>query len=228
MCLTLGANSAMVRVTRATDFECKHPLLLHQIVVLAAFSTYLIDPDNIFWRFIKNDDSNARSLERSVFALVTLLFGIAAGLCTASRVNSSFKNPGLIEGSIDSAGHNSSRNAGHLGELLYAVALGCLAPLAGFVILLAGEAVRIVRLALRDRGDLLWPASSRQVVSRRPATGWTSAFRAEAIKWGIFLTMIVFTITLKDRIAEVLIGVSVLTWTLLNLRLNRGSLTNGL
>jgi hypothetical protein len=37
------------------------------------------------------------------------------------------------------------------------------------------------------------------------------------VKWGLFLTMIVFTITLKDRIAEILAGVSVLLWIILNI-----------
>jgi hypothetical protein len=37
---------------------------------------------------------------------------------------------------------------------------------------------------------------------------WRGAFRREAFKWGIFLAMGVFTITLRDRLAEVLIAVA--------------------
>jgi hypothetical protein len=42
------------------------------------------------------------------------------------------------------------------------------------------------------------------------------AFRKEAVKWGLFLTMVVFVITLKDRLAEVLAAASFLIGLLLN------------
>jgi hypothetical protein len=34
----------------ATAFECRHQLLLHELIVGAAVLTYLIDPDDIIWR----------------------------------------------------------------------------------------------------------------------------------------------------------------------------------
>jgi len=41
--------------------------------------------------------------------------------------------------------------------------------------------------------------------------------RKEASKWGLAVTMIVFTLTLQDRIAEILASVSVLIWFVLNM-----------
>lgn len=165
---------------RATDFEVRHRILLHRLVILAAFLTYLIDRDDIVWRFIK-DASDVRTMERIIFAIATLLFGVAAWMCTRNRV--------------------AGRSA-YAAEFVYAIALGSLAPLAGFVILVMGEAVRLSRLALREAASV-------------PET-WAQALRAEAVKWGLFLTMIAFTITLRDRVGEVLVGVSVLFSILLN------------
>jgi hypothetical protein len=175
---------------KATDFEFRHQILLHQFVVLVAFLIYLVDRDDIVWRFIKNGSSDVRSIERAIFAVATILFGIAAYICTQSRI------------------HHRPR---YLGEFLYAIALGSLAPLAGFVVLVAGETIRLLRLALRPN-----LSSSDESVKQEPIL-WLEALRSEAVKWGLFLTMIVFTITLKDRVAEVLAGLSVLVWIILNI-----------
>ena len=46
--------------------------------------------------------------------------------------------------------------------------------------------------------------------------GWRKAFRHEAVKWGILVTMIVFVITLRDRYAEFLLVASFLVGTSFN------------
>lgn len=176
---------------RATDFESRHQTALHQLIVLAAFLTYVADPDDIVWRFIKSSTGDVRLLERAIFAVATALFGIAAYLCTRSRTQTK----------------SSSPRQRYIGEFLYAIALGSLAPLAGFLILGAGEAIRLLRLALR-----------KDEIAPREPVAWPQAFRLESVKWGLFLTMIVFTITLIDRVAEVLAGASVLLWLTLNAR----------
>jgi hypothetical protein len=172
---------------KASDFEVRHQRLLHQLLVLAAFLTYLVDRDDIVWLFIKNSGGHVRGRERAVFAIATMLFAVAAYLCTRARI------------------HGRSR-AGYRGEFLYAIALGSLAPLAGFVILTAGEAIRLSRLAARGGG-----------FAEKEAIPWTEALRAQAVQWGLLLTMIAFTITLEDRVAEILAGLSVLVWITLNL-----------
>ena len=178
---------------KATDFEYRHQLLLHELILGAAVLTYLVDRDDIIWRFIKMSPA-ARPLERALFAVATLLFGIAAWLCTHARA------------------HRTSHRSLWLGEYLYALALASLVPLAGSLILVIGEGIRLFRLLLRsaESGELEGLA--------RPE--WSKALRREAIKWGLFVTMIVFTLTLRDRTAEILIGVSVVPWVLLNLRLS--------
>jgi hypothetical protein len=182
---------------RATDFEVRHQTLLHQLLVLAAFLTYLVDRDDIVWRFIKGEAGDVRLLERAIFDISTVLFGMAAYLCTKSRVQKQA---------------SSARQRKYFGEFLYAVGLGSLAPLAGFLILVVGEGIRLLRL---------WPHEDSSIPQQQRTR--RAAIRIEAVKWGLFFTMAVFTVMLNDRVAEILAGVSVLVWIMLSgPRLGRG------
>jgi hypothetical protein len=66
---------------KATDFEYRHQTLVHQLIVAAAFLTYLIQRDDVVWRFGK-DSTAPRELERFLFALATLFIAIGAGVST--------------------------------------------------------------------------------------------------------------------------------------------------
>src|SRR5271166_303439 len=114
---------------KATNFEYRHQTLVHQLIVGAALLTYLIDRDDVVWRFVRNSYT-PRLWERSLFIVATILIAMGAGLSTWARAVS---RPGPQ----------------YLGELLYAIGLGSLMPLSGFIILIAGEALRILRLMRR-------------------------------------------------------------------------------
>jgi hypothetical protein len=115
----------------------------------------------------------------------------------------------------------------HVGDLLFAIGLGSLAPLWGFVILVAGETIRVLRLIRSPdpstHAQKPEPKEASVLRMRRtdptpPTPQWSRALRQEAAKWGLLLAMVVFTITLRDRLAKVLAGASVLVSTLLALR----------
>lgn len=176
---------------KATNFEYRHQTLVHQLIVGAGFLTYLIDRDDIVWRSVRNS-SAPRLWERALFIAATVLIAIGAALCTWAR-----------------AVHRPTS----LGELLYAIGLGALMPLPGFIIVVFGEAFRLLRLARHDNDQPpLGSAPQRQTES-----AWGQAIRRETIKWGILITMIVFVITLKDRHAEILAAASFLAGLLFNL-----------
>ncbi|HZD47241.1 MAG TPA: hypothetical protein VE178_00730 [Silvibacterium sp.] len=172
---------------RATNFEYRHQTLAHQFIVLLALLTYLIDPDDIVWRFVRGT-SAPRLWERTLFIVATMLIAAAAALCTRARF---FSRPR------------------YFGELLYAIGLGSLLPLPGFVILVAGESLRLLRLIRRDNDQ----------TPPQLASTWGRAFRKEVVKWGILISMIAFVITLRDRVADVLVASSFLIGLLLNLPL---------
>lgn len=194
---------------RATKFEVRHQVLIHQLIIACAFLTYLFDRDDVVWKFVKGNASS-RELERTAFLTATVVLGAAAGISTWA---SAYRNQDLMANSKQSSHtgpYRYFRYPHYIGDLLYAIGLGSLAPVEGFVILLAGEAIRVLRLVLRE--DQLGLSGARTEPQ------WSGAFRIEAAKWGILLTMIVFTITLKDWVAEVLAGTSALVWILLNAR----------
>ncbi|HTY84855.1 MAG TPA: hypothetical protein VMB19_11590 [Silvibacterium sp.] len=174
---------------KATDFEYRHQTQIHNLLILAGVLTYLVDPDDIVWRFVR-DSSAPRFWERVAFIVATILIAIGAILCTRARA---FYRP-----------H-------YLGELVYAIGFGSLLPIPGFLILVFGESLRLFRLARRE---------PRQP-SPAAMPAWGHAFRREAVKWGIVITMLVFVTTLKDRHADVLAVSSFLIGLLLNAPLFR-------
>ena len=97
------------------------------------------------------------------------------------------------------------------------------------MVLAAGAAIRILRLIGREEAELEKQQGERfrefcrrvpKIVpsfgARIPAAGlkprWGQAFRGEAFMWGFFLTMVAFTLTLQDRVAEMLAGVTLVLW----------------
>ena len=70
--------------------------------------------------------------------------------------------------------------------------------------LIVGEMIRLARLALRVGGK----------TERPSGLNWPTAVRLEILKWGIFGSMFVFTITLIDAYADLLIAVSFSIWIL--------------
>jgi hypothetical protein len=184
---------------RATGFESRHRTLLHLQIVALAFLTYLFDRDDVVWRYIK-DNPASRLLEHAAFLVSTALIGVGAVLCTRARA-------GPERGGI------GTQNSQPLGELIFAAGLAFLAPLSGAVLLIALESIRLYRLARFDDTGSQRPLTPHPILGR----AWGSAIQQEAAKWGMFITMIVFTINLIDRVAEVLAGASVLVWAIVNL-----------
>jgi hypothetical protein len=215
---------------KATDFELRHQTLLHMLVVGLAFASYAIAPDDIVWRIAKYS-SHPHFLERSLFSFATLLIGAAAAICTWARAYLEPHFTGSLSLIADDGPYCYLRYVRHLGTLLYAVGLGSLAPIPGFIILVAGDVLLVYRL-IRRTDELEQTATSPEVRPRLPrllpslrpwfpAKGlfpnWKKAFRQESAKWGLFVTMIIFTILLVDRVADYLVVASLLLGLLLNL-----------
>jgi hypothetical protein len=202
---------------KATDFEFHHQTLVHQFIVGAAFLTYMLQNEDIVWRFVKNSTA-PRELERFFFAVATLFIAVGAGISTWTRACHGPEYRTAVRP------YRYLRHLRHLGDLLYAIGLGSLAPLWGFVILVAGEALRVSRLIRREddhaenlqQQPLSAPPPLAPPVTKELDPVWRRAFRQEAVKCGLFLTMIVFVITLKDRVAEVLATTSFFIGLLLN------------
>jgi hypothetical protein len=202
---------------KATDFEYRHQTLVHQFIVAAAFLAYFVDREDIVWRFVK-ESSAPRGFERFFFTVATVFIVVVAAICTLARV---YRRP---ESATGMESYRHLHRLRYFGDLLYAIGLASLAPLWGFIILVAGEILRIFRLIRREdpraQNFLQHPLSTTSPLLPPAAQEFHSrlgkAFRQETVKWGLFLTMVVFVITLKDRLAEVLAAASFLIGLLLN------------
>jgi len=195
---------------KATEFEYRHQKLIPQFILAIAFLTYLVDREDVVWRFVKNT-AMPHTQERFVFIGAAIFIAVGVGLCTwgsAHRAARGTRNGGPT---------SLLRHPEYLGDLCYAIGLGTLAPVAGFLVLVGGEALRVFRLARRmDDHEQNSQPQRRPLVAEQVGPNWKKAFRQEAAKWGILVTMTVFVITLQDRHAEVLAVASFLLGILLN------------
>jgi protein-S-isoprenylcysteine O-methyltransferase Ste14 len=214
---------------KATDFELRHQTL-HMLVVGLAFATYAIAPDDLVWRIVRDSPHN-RFLEGSFFAFAALLIGAAAAICTWARAYSEPDFAGASTSVACDGPYRYLRYPRQLGTLLYAIGLGSLAPIPGCIILVLGDALLVFRL-IRRTDEIEQTATSPEVRPRLPrllpslrpcfpakglAPHWKKAFRQQSAKWGLFLSMIIFTIVLSDRVADYLVLASLLLGLLLNL-----------
>lgn len=103
------------QLLKATDYEYNHPILVRLLIVGAAFLTYLIDRDDMVWRFVKNHGAQTRTWEHWLFLAATLLIGMGAYVCTAARLGVMYVSGQAQEGncwlhpvSRDATGGSSS------------------------------------------------------------------------------------------------------------------------
>jgi hypothetical protein len=175
---------------KASDFESRHQTLLHLLLVGAAVGTYFLYPDDIVWAAVRYH-TNSALLEQITFGVGTLLLLGCSLVETWAEARGGLRYPLL------------------LSRLLFALVVGLLVPLAGTIILVGGEAFLVVRLFIRYRESPRLPVQGSN-------PNWGMAFRRAASKWGLTASMMVFTFTLRDRIAEIGAAASVLIWLALN------------
>jgi protein-S-isoprenylcysteine O-methyltransferase Ste14 len=201
---------------RATDFEYRHQTLLHLLVVGLAFLTYVIQPDDIVWALVKHHTTYRSVLERLVFGTGALMIVGAALIQTrASAYGTRTASRGAVPAS--DGPYRYVQHRVYFGRILFALGLGLLAPALGSFILIAGEVLLITRLLGRDQSVVPHSLTAFRPALSTVEADWGMALRKQAAKWGLAMTMIVFTLTLRDRIAEILAAASFLVWVLLNI-----------
>lgn len=223
---------------KATQFEFRHRSLLNLFQFWIAFQLYSFDRINVVWAFFHWDTPRGILLARFVFGFAALLLALAAGIRTwaAAYLRSAVvHDTNLHTDKIVADGpYRHVRNPLYLGTFLMTLGIGFLASRSGFVVLVVGAAIRILRLVGREEADLASQQGERysqfcrrvprfipSLFPRVPASGqkpeWGQAFRGEAAMWGFFVTMAAFTITLRDSVAWALGGVTLLIWLARNI-----------
>jgi hypothetical protein len=195
---------------RTESFAVRHPFLVHGILVLLCWGTYAFDRVDVVWRFIR-DSTHARMLEHLGFALAALFIGLGIWLGAWPSGNP-----------IRWASDARSIRRRSIGEILHAVGIASLLPLAGAVGLVVAEVIRSVHFAHLRASEIAGrstgaPMSRPTIKSTRiRSTSGSAQPRGFLICHiaGIsaFVSMLVFSITLRDRLADALFAVTALVF----------------
>lgn len=220
---------------KATEFEFRHRSILNLVHFWIAFQMYSVDRVNVVWAFAHWNTPRGALWARAIFGFGALLLGAAAAIRTwaAAYLRSDVVHDTKLhtETIVADGPYRHVRNPLYIGTFLLTVGLGLLASRLGFAILVIGGAVRILRLIGREESELAKqqgetfrefcrrvPRLLFSLRPRVPASGmkprWGQAFRGEVFMWGFFVMMVAFTITLQNRVAEILTGVTLVVWFL--------------
>jgi hypothetical protein len=184
-------------MNQRTALESRSSLIAHTALVLAGVSTYLFSRDDVVWHFIKTAP-HPRVLEH-------VFFGLAAVLLGASL---------LLKVKSDSAlgsqyGHDQSRTLPTVASFLQAIGVGALLPLPGFLLLTAGDLA--CSLLLERKQSIAEDQFERERDVGRTRGNLPRLGHALVQHIGLFfalLSMIVFSVVLVDRVADILFAVT--------------------
>lgn len=192
------SNQSSAAPSHTASFAIRHPFLIHGVLVILCWLTYLLDRQDVVWRFIK-DSPNARSLEHLAFACAAACIGLGVWLGAWPAGN--------FTGDAGQTVRSIRRRS--IGEILHVIGIASLLPLAGSVALICAEAIRS---SLYARSRIA--ASARQ--DPAPANAPNASHNGLILRFlfrhiaGIcaFLSMLVFSITLRDRQADTLFAIT--------------------
>jgi hypothetical protein len=199
-----SSNQASLVPWPRPPFAVRHPFLIHGVLVILCWLTYLFDREDVVWRFIK-DSANSRLLEHLAFAL--------AAVCIACGVSLGAWPSGNHDGC---AGQTTrSIRCRSFGEILHAIGIASLLPLAGSVALICAEAIRSTHYACCCiAASVPQPVASANV----PGPCRNPPLRRILLRHiaGIcaFLSMLAFSITLSDGMADALFAATALVFVI--------------
>jgi protein-S-isoprenylcysteine O-methyltransferase Ste14 len=216
----------------ASNIEFKFRFWIFGALFWIAFATYSIDHQNA-GAAIVDAIASWRGVQ-APGAAYHAIFGIGALFCIAAAAvrtwGTAYLNSDVM---VDARMHTSRlvadgpyrylRNPLYFGNILLAIGFGMMSSRIGFAILMLGMIFFGYRLILREEAGIrenqgesyrtycaavprLLPALTPKVPSAGGTPNWGDGFLGEAFMWVLALSVVVFAITLNQRIFFVALG----------------------
>jgi protein-S-isoprenylcysteine O-methyltransferase Ste14 len=224
----------------ATDFEFKYRFWIFGALFWLAFSSYSLDHQNSGAALV-DWISRLRGVPATE-AGYHLMFMIAALFCIAAAAlrtwGTAYLNPEVM---VDMRLHTTRlvadgpyryvRNPLYLGNILLAIGFGLMSSRIGFFILVLGMILFDYRIIWREEAGILasqgdsyrayckavprlLPALQPQVPAAGAVPSWGAGMLGEAFMWVLALSVVVFAITLKQRVFYVVLGASFVVYAI--------------
>jgi hypothetical protein len=194
---------------RSYPFAIRHPFPIHGLLVVLCWLTYLKDPEDVVWRFVKVS-SSPRILEHLAFGVAAVFLGVAVILGAWPSGNTTY---------CERRDTRSIRRR-CIGEILHGIGISSLLPISGCILLVCGEVIRSTHYALlkiRLTAHLKNSSGSMRIHTQPPvnletgdqttsslAFAWSRIIVIHVAEICAFLSMLAFSISLRDRLADVL------------------------
>jgi protein-S-isoprenylcysteine O-methyltransferase Ste14 len=210
---------------QATDFEFRQRLWFIFGIFWLAFLLYPIDHVNVsaalarlIASHVPGAGAHVDAMIRGIFLLGAVVAILAALIRTwaAAYLRSSVVHDISLHSDrlVADGPYRHLRNPLYLGSILLSIAVGTLASRLGFLVLVAGMFIFIMRLILREEATLLrsqgesyrryYAAVPRLIPSLRPRVpsggakpNWADGFSGELFMWGFTAALAVFAVTEK-------------------------------
>jgi hypothetical protein len=186
---------------RAESFALRHPFVVHGAIVLLGWCAYGFDRVDVVWCFVRSS-GNARTLEHAGFGFAALLIGLGIWL-------GAWPSGNQVNWAADDVRTIRCRS---IGEILHAAGIATLLPLAGAIVLILAETTRSLLFAHAKMGEI----AARAAVARPAPMSGLGIARRFFIRHiaGIcaFVSMLVFSITLRDRLADALFATTAMVF----------------
>ena len=202
---------------QATEFEFRNRFWVICAVFAAGFTCYSIDHRNVAAVLARGSSSGVH-LVLGVGALLVVAAAALRTWASAYMRTAVVKDQALHADRLVADGpYRYLRNPLYLGTLLLAVCFGLMASRLGFVVIVGGLLVVVLRLIGREEAALsraqgnefaeyrarvprLWPALFPRVPASGARPQWRQAFLGELAMWAFALGAGAFAVTLDNRL----------------------------